>query len=119
MLRLSNAHEVADAIRTMAVRVMNPPERQKPHLSLVKLGTPRPKDTITREHLTAHILAMGVIYPARNAMTEEELILRYQIFYDDLRSLSEGELASACERYRKNPDNRFFPTPGQLLRLAR
>ena len=52
-------------------------------------------------------------------MTEDELTLRYQIFFDDLKSLSEHELARACVRYRTDPKNLFFPTPGQLLKLAK
>jgi len=28
-------------------------------------------------------------------------------------------MARACERYRRDPKNLFFPTPGQLLKLAK
>lgn len=38
-----------------------------------------------------------------------------EIFYEDLIDLSDEQLAEACELYRKNPDNTFFPRPPRVL----
>jgi hypothetical protein len=80
---------------------------------------PAQKKTVTRKELGMHLAALGVIYPPRASMSKAELTLRYRIFFDDLAGLSESEMARACERYRRDPKNLFFPTPGQLLKLAK
>lgn len=36
-------------------------------------------------------------------------------FCEDLAGYPETVIADACQDYRRNPDNKFFPTPGQLL----
>ncbi len=94
-------------------------EEPRQHLSIVPYKTPPPKVTITRQDLARHLMGLSVIYPARNSMSEAELTLRLHVFWEDLKGLSEGELSYACERYRKDPENKFFPHPGALLALAK
>lgn len=79
---------------------------------------PPPSRPITREDLVRQLLKLDAIFPG-STTTPDQMTLRYQVFYDDLRHLTERELAVACERYRKNPENRFFPTLGQLLALTK
>lgn len=112
---------LAATLERLAELRKNPPALPEPErkLSLVPYKAPPPKITITRQDLARHLTGLGVIFPARNSMGEAELTLRLQIFWEDLKGLSETELAYACERYRKNPENHFFPTPGQLLALAK
>jgi hypothetical protein len=38
----------------------------------------------------------------------------YAQYLDDLRDLPFSEIVDAVEKYRRNPENKFFPTPGQL-----
>lgn len=38
----------------------------------------------------------------------------YSQYLDDLRDLPFTEIICAAEKYRRNPENKFFPTPGQL-----
>lgn len=73
--------------------------------------------TVTRKELARHLLSLDVIFPSQR-LTEDQMTLRYQIFYDDLRHLTEPELATACSRYRRDPVNNFGPTPGKLLKLT-
>lgn len=41
------------------------------------------------------------------------------MFSDDLMSLSPTELTQAIISYRRNPENKFFPLPGQLIGIIR
>lgn len=40
-------------------------------------------------------------------------------FLTDLSGFTPAQIGSACALYRRNGENRFFPTPGQLLELLR
>lgn len=48
-------------------------------------------------------------------MTPEQARWRYQTFFEDLAGCSEPELRHACGEYRRNVENKFFPTSAQLL----
>jgi len=41
----------------------------------------------------------------------------YAQFLDDLRDLPFESIVGAIEAYRRNPENKFYPTPGQLRGL--
>jgi hypothetical protein len=98
----------------------NPPQLPEPErkLSLVPYTAPPPKKTITREQMVKHLLTLDVIFPSQH-LSADQMTLRFHTFYADLKGLSDDELAYACERYRKDPGNKFFPTPGMLLALAK
>lgn len=38
-------------------------------------------------------------------------------YLDDLRGYTPSEVEKACVRYRKEPDSKFFPHSGELLKL--
>lgn len=42
----------------------------------------------------------------------------YEDFMDDLGHIPPDILDEACAAYRRDPDARFFPRPGQLLAIA-
>lgn len=41
----------------------------------------------------------------------------YAQYLDDLRPFAFKDIAEAVETYRQNPENKFYPTPGQLRGL--
>jgi hypothetical protein len=54
----------------------------------------------------------------RPDFTPEQAKLIFGDFSRDLAGVTSDELTDACAEWRKNPKNRFFPTPGQLLELV-
>lgn len=48
-------------------------------------------------------------------MTDQERKVWLKALLEDLAHLSDAQLAYGCARYRRDPENRFFPSPGQLL----
>lgn len=70
----------------------------------------------TPEEVSRHFLALAVIYP-NQALTEEQMNLKFQLFCTDLAEIPECVLENACASFRRatNPPNRFFPSPGELL----
>lgn len=47
-------------------------------------------------------------------LTENQI----EMFVEDLSVLTQDELNYAISRYRRNPDNSFFPLPGKLIALV-
>ena len=43
----------------------------------------------------------------------------FQTYYEDLKGVSVEQLRDGCRRWRNNPDNTKFPTPGQLKEVCR
>jgi hypothetical protein len=70
----------------------------------------------TPAEISRHFLALAVVYPSQ-ALSEEQMTLKFRIFCEDLSGIPERVLAKACANYRRaiNPPNTFFPSPGQLL----
>lgn len=50
----------------------------------------------------------------RPDFSEQQAKLLFADFVEDLREYSPERIEAACTAYRRNPENRFFPTPGQL-----
>lgn len=40
-------------------------------------------------------------------------------YLEDLRGITVGELMAACKEWRRNADNRFYPTSGQMFALVK
>ena len=76
-----------------------------------------PKPTISKEQLAAQLLRLDVVYPS-SPRDPSEITLRYQVFFDILKNLTLSDLTMACDRYLRSSE-RFGPTPGQLLALAK
>ncbi len=56
-------------------------------------------------------------YP-KSAMTDGERRVWFDTWCEDLGRLSDQEIAYACQRYRQDAANRFFPSAGQLMTLS-
>ena len=52
------------------------------------------------------------------ALDEKGQAARWAAYFEDLEHVPLDSLIEACRVWRRNPDNTFFPTPGQLLRLC-
>lgn len=61
---------------------------------------------------------LAVAYP-RTDMDPRKWRILWQTYWDDLSHLTLAQLRDGCARYRRNSENRFFPSPGQLLEAAR
>lgn len=60
---------------------------------------------------------LAVHFPT--SLSPQEQALRLSEFCNDLKGKTLEEIRYGCRRYRQNPDNRFFPTPGQLLEACK
>lgn len=49
-----------------------------------------------------------------NALSEAQIASRSADFCESLQGLSLAQIREGCRRYRDNPANKFFPSPGQL-----
>jgi hypothetical protein len=58
------------------------------------------------------------MYYPKSPMTDGERKVWFAQWCDDLKHKTDSEIAYACTRYRQNSENRFFPTPGQLIALC-
>lgn len=99
------------------------PERPIPQELARVTPLPRRKAPAIREpkakpeEIIAELAKLDVIFPTNLAV--EERSLRYRVFCDDLGHLPRWKVERACRLYRYNPENRFFPSPGQLLELTK
>lgn len=112
---------LAASLRKLEEARKTPAQREpldRPALAVVPYKAKPAKQTISREQMVRHLLSLDVIFPSQH-LSPDQMTLRFQIFFDDLRGLSESELGMACERYRRDPENKFFPTPGALLALSK
>lgn len=55
----------------------------------------------------------------RPDFTEGQAKLLFSDLYSDLADFSPNEISTACATWRRNPENRFFPTSGQLIGIMR
>ena len=56
-------------------------------------------------------------YP--QTLSPQQVASRCADFCEDLKGKTLDEIRRGCMRYRRNPENKFFPTPGQLLEACR
>ena len=59
------------------------------------------------------VFALGEYYGKQ--LTENQL----EMYSEDLMNLTPEELVFAIKAYRQNPDNKFFPLPGQLIGIIK
>lgn len=59
--------------------------------------------------------ALELSCPHPQKMTPEARKVWLATYCDDLAHLTDGQISYGCARYRRDPANRFFPAPGQLL----
>lgn len=55
----------------------------------------------------------------RPDFTPEQAKLMFQDFASDMAGTTAAELVEACNEWRRDPENRFFPRPGELLELVK
>lgn len=53
----------------------------------------------------------------RPDFTPEQARMLIEDYLDDLRGYTPEQVDAACIRYRKEPDSKFFPHTGELLKL--
>ena len=68
----------------------------------------------TARDLTIELERLAIHFP-RTDMDARKWQLLFETFRLDFQGMTLAEIQNGCRRYRKNPENRFFPTPGQLL----
>lgn len=77
-------------------------------------GLPAQRSHVQDDRKTAALLKLSSHYwrPDATPTQAAEVI---EDFMEDLSHLTPDDVERACMRYRMNQENRFFPTPGQLL----
>ncbi len=55
----------------------------------------------------------------RPDFTPEQAKLLYEDFAHDMQGVTADELRAACQTWRTDPLNNFFPTPGKLLEIVK
>lgn len=73
--------------------------------------------TITMRDVVELVGRLSLQYWRPNFSPEQAKLL-FQDFAQDLAGLTREELAQACLEWRRDPENRFFPTSGQLRGVA-
>jgi len=87
-------------------------EPKGPHSFLQKWSPATPRELVMElERLATH-------YP-RTDMDARKWALMFESFLEDFKGKSLEEIRYGCRRYRQKADNRFFPTPGQLLEACK
>lgn len=71
------------------------------------------KPKSSRKEISTAIAKLAVHY-YRPDFTPEHAKLLFADFAEDLRDYPIDRIEDACRAYRRDPENRFFPTPGQL-----
>jgi len=73
---------------------------------------------VSARELTIELERLAIAFP-RTDMDSKKWMILFQTFYEDLKHKTLGQIQDGCRRYRQNADNRFFPTPGQLLEACK
>jgi len=75
-------------------------------------------DDAREKAISAAIAQLSLIY-WRPDFTPQQFKFAIAAYLEDFRKLSVYQVEMACREYRRNPENKFFPTPGQLLDLTK
>jgi hypothetical protein len=73
---------------------------------------------VTPRELVSELERLSIHFP-RTDMDERKWRELFRTFVEDFQHLSLAEVTFGCRRYRQNPANKFFPTPGQLLEACK
>lgn len=68
----------------------------------------------TDRELVIELERLATIFP-RTDMDARKWSVLFETFSEDFQGKTLEQIRHACQQWRQNPDNRFFPTPGQLL----
>lgn len=91
--------------------------RQLTKTSQQELSSPPKSSTKTTE--VAASLARLALHYWRPDFTPAQAKLLLADFLHDLQGYPPKDVEYACAAYRQNPENRFYPTPGQLLEILK
>lgn len=72
----------------------------------------------TERDLVTELERLSIHFP-RTDMDSRKWAMLFQSFSEDFKNKSLEEIRDGCRRYRQNAENRFFPTPGQLLEACK
>lgn len=72
----------------------------------------------TAEQIIQHLSLLARNY-WRPEMTEGQYRALHLQYCQDLAGKTDAQIADACRRWRTNPQNKFFPSSGQLLELTK
>ena len=64
--------------------------------------------------MTVELERLALAFP-RTDMDSAKWSMLFRTYFEDLQFLTIETLRAGCSRYRRNAENRFFPSPGQLL----
>lgn len=95
-----------------------PPNENPPSLRPQSLPS-LPPTPATPQEIIVELSRLSVVMAHQSAMTKEDQALRFAALCEDLKGKTVDEIRDGCRRYRRNPKNRFFPTPGELLEACR
>ena len=93
--------------------VIRPPEWDRPPAPPASKGKPA-----TPEQIVAHLIDLEIVFPCRD-LSPAHLARKFELYLADLGHLTDEQIRTACERYRRAPDSTYFPAPGKLLDLCR
>lgn len=72
----------------------------------------------TARDIVVELERLAILFP-RTDMDARKWQALFETFFEDMRGMSIEQIRDGCRRYRKNPANRFFPSPGQLLEACK
>ena len=78
-------------------------------------GQLQPQRNTTEVVEIAAILSKLALHYWRPEFSESQAKQLLQDFLQDLERYAVRDIEYACKVYRQNPENKFYPTPGQLL----
>jgi hypothetical protein len=73
----------------------------------------------SRNEQIAAILSKLALHYWRPDFTPTQSKLVLSDFLSDLAPFTPQEISAACDTYRRNGENKFFPTPGALLAILK
>ena len=80
--------------------------------------SPKSNRTVSEREMVIELERLAISYP-RTDMDQHKWAALFATFYEDCRHLTLNQIQDGCRRYRQEPSNRFFPTPGQFLAACR
>jgi hypothetical protein len=92
-------------------------ENNPPTKTLPSVLTSQPEANDAWKRAVGAYLARLALHYWRPDFTAGQAKLLFEDFYSDLRRYPVAEIEGACQSWRRNSANRFFPTPGQLLEV--
>lgn len=93
--------------------IRNSLQEQQPLPCVTRYGTP----TVTQKELAIILGRLAAHFPSRNLSAKQA---EYVVadWFSDVKHFPAATLEAACTKWRRDPENKWFPTPGQLIALC-